>query len=109
MASATGTGAAACHQSGRSTGPKVIASTWPLSIRPADHRAFLLTIRNRPWTQIRHASPPIWALARSPGDSRRPSGTGVLGRSGGLAWLAGKLVWPATAYAAMRQVYWHTI
>jgi len=30
---------------------------WPLSILPADHRAFLLTMRNRPWTQLRLASP----------------------------------------------------
>ena len=33
--------------------PKVIASAWPLSIIPADHRAFLLTVRNRPWTQYK--------------------------------------------------------
>ena len=40
--------------------PEVIASAWPLSIIPADHRALLLTVRNRPWTQIRRASPPLW-------------------------------------------------
>jgi hypothetical protein len=44
--------------------PKVIASAWPLSIIPADHRAFLLTVRNRPWTQIRRASPPFGAAGR---------------------------------------------
>jgi hypothetical protein len=32
---------------------------WPLSIIPADHQVFLLTVRNRPWTQIRRASPPF--------------------------------------------------
>jgi len=42
--------------------PKVIASTWPLSIISADHRAFLLTVCNRPWTQIRRADPPDWRL-----------------------------------------------
>src|SRR5690242_20737090 len=31
--------------------PKVIASAWPPSIIPVDHRAFLLTARNWPWTQ----------------------------------------------------------
>jgi site-specific recombinase XerD len=41
--------------------PKVIASAWPLSIILADHRAFLLTGRNRPWTQIKRSSPPIGA------------------------------------------------
>src|SRR5437660_3442955 len=41
---------------------EVIASAWPLSIIPADHRAFLLTVRNRPWIQIRRASPPFGAV-----------------------------------------------
>ena len=41
--------------------PKVIASAWPLSIIPADHRAFLLTVRNRRWTQIRRVVPPLCA------------------------------------------------
>src|SRR5215475_5084270 len=50
-----GPAAAARHQSGRSTGPEVIASTGPLSILPADHQMFLLTARNRPWPQIRRA------------------------------------------------------
>src|SRR5690348_13543712 len=45
--------------------PKVIASAWPLRIIPADHQAFLRTVRNRPWTQIRRASPPLGAAARS--------------------------------------------
>src|SRR6516162_9988481 len=39
--------------------PKVIASGWPLSIIPADHRVLLLKARNLPWTQIRRASPPF--------------------------------------------------
>lgn len=34
-------------------------SAWPLSGISTDHRAVLLTVRNRLWTQIRRASPPL--------------------------------------------------
>jgi hypothetical protein len=45
---------------------KVIASARPLSIIPAHHRVFLFTVRTRPGTQIRRASPPI-SLGERPG------------------------------------------
>src|SRR5580693_5284518 len=57
---ATGTGCRGPPPARTIHWPKVIASAWPLSIIPAGHQAFLLTVRNRPRTQIRRASPPIW-------------------------------------------------
>jgi hypothetical protein len=46
---------------------------------------FLLTVRNRPWTQIRRASPPICIQRHSAAPFTRPFQTG---RSGALAEFA---------------------
>jgi len=68
--------------------PEVIASAWPLSIIPADHRLFLLMVRNRPglrWGTHRDRSGPhhaAWlrrfAACGSGWSVRQPSSVGVV-------------------------------
>ena len=79
---ATGTGCRGSRTSEDDPLAKVIASAWPLSIIPARHRVFLLTMRNRPWTQMRRALPPICIQRHSLAPYTRTFQTG---RSGALA------------------------
>ena len=76
--------------------PKVMASAWPLSIIPADHRVFLLTVRNRPWTQMRRASPPICIQRHSVARCTRRFQTG---RSGARAEVRTPVLRPPAAAA----------